>query len=127
MSDITPALEALERLCGAELAARSVSRAFDDLYAQVDLGRAIALLLTERPCRHCGTPSADCDARYEDTLSELCCRQCEVYDTSELHDPAGGPWEEPEPSESELKEDARNAVLAEDLEHGWAWPPEVTP
>lgn len=48
-----------------------------------------------RPCRACGMPSADCDARYEATeytTGELCCRACTVGDTSELHDPtATGP------------------------------------
>lgn len=99
------AFEALDRLrtqATAALAAQDlpagitagleVALAFRDLDAAVHLGRAIALLEHHHPCRACGTPAADCDQRYEDTLAELCCEVCEVGDTAELHDPAGAPW-----------------------------------
>jgi hypothetical protein len=72
--------------------AGEIADAFEALERAVHLGRAIALLEDVHPCRACGTPAADCDQRYEDTLAELCCEVCEVGDTAELHDPAGAPW-----------------------------------
>lgn len=44
-----------------------------------------------RRCRACGTTSAECDAIYERTemtTGDLCCRLCQVADTSALHDPS---------------------------------------
>ena len=92
------------------------------------LGQAEPEPADPRICRSCGTPSAECDAIYartEMTTGDLCCRACEVGDTSELHDPtlpmltAEEIAEIIDPdNETITKEDDRNDALAEATEEG---------